>query len=77
MHDAFSISTLPDDSDPRKVIVKKLALVAADRDPMELDLTGDLTKLKKNVSEFRIDRPAPGSCCFILMIFLGFAGVCN
>ncbi|ETN68023.1 rho guanine dissociation factor [Anopheles darlingi] len=38
-----------DDSDPRKVIVKKLALVAADRDPMELDLTGDLTKLKKNV----------------------------
>ncbi|XP_035787705.1 rho GDP-dissociation inhibitor 1-like [Anopheles albimanus] len=38
-----------DDSDPRKVIVKKLALVAADRNPMELDLTGDLTKLKKNV----------------------------
>ncbi|XP_035894096.1 rho GDP-dissociation inhibitor 1 isoform X2 [Anopheles stephensi] len=38
-----------DDSDPRKVIVKKLALLVADRDPMELDLTGDLTKLKKNV----------------------------
>ncbi|XP_049296948.1 rho GDP-dissociation inhibitor 1 [Anopheles funestus] len=38
-----------DDSDPRKVIVKKLALLVTDRDPMELDLTGDLTKLKKNV----------------------------
>ncbi|XP_052888595.1 rho GDP-dissociation inhibitor 1 [Anopheles moucheti] len=38
-----------DESDPRKVIVKKLALLVADRDPMELDLTGDLTKLKKNV----------------------------
>ncbi|XP_053671124.1 rho GDP-dissociation inhibitor 1 [Anopheles nili] len=38
-----------DESDSRKVIVKKLALIVADRDPMELDLTGDLTKLKKNV----------------------------
>lgn len=38
-----------DESDSRKVIVKKLALLVADRDPMELDLTGDLTKLKKNV----------------------------
>uniref|UniRef100_A0A182K045 Rho GDP-dissociation inhibitor 3 n=1 Tax=Anopheles christyi TaxID=43041 RepID=A0A182K045_9DIPT len=38
-----------DESDQRKVIVKKLALLVADRDPMELDLTGDLTKLKKNV----------------------------
>lgn len=38
-----------DASDTRKVIVKKLALLVADRDPMELDLTGDLTKLKKNV----------------------------
>lgn len=38
-----------DESDTRKVIVKKLALLVAGRDPMELDLTGDLTKLKKNV----------------------------
>lgn len=38
-----------DPSDTRKVIVKKLALLVADRDPMELDLTGDLSKLKKNV----------------------------
>ncbi|KFB53891.1 AGAP012168-PA-like protein [Anopheles sinensis] len=38
-----------DASDTRKVIVKKLALLVADRDPMELDLTGDLSKLKKNV----------------------------
>lgn len=38
-----------DASDTRKVIVKKLTLLVADRDPMELDLTGDLSKLKKNV----------------------------
>ncbi|XP_058130170.1 rho GDP-dissociation inhibitor 1 [Anopheles ziemanni] len=38
-----------DASDTRKVIVKKLALLVAGRDPMELDLTGDLSKLKKNV----------------------------
>lgn len=38
-----------DANDPRKVIVKKLALCVADRDDMELDLTGDLTKLKKQV----------------------------
>lgn len=38
-----------DATDTRKVIVRKLALLVADRDPMELDLTGDLSKLKKNV----------------------------
>uniref|UniRef100_A0A182JI84 Rho GDP-dissociation inhibitor 3 n=1 Tax=Anopheles atroparvus TaxID=41427 RepID=A0A182JI84_ANOAO len=38
-----------DASDTRKVIVKKLALLVVGRDPMELDLTGDLSKLKKNV----------------------------
>ncbi|XP_053684178.1 rho GDP-dissociation inhibitor 1 [Sabethes cyaneus] len=38
-----------DASDPRKVIVKKLSLLVADRDPMELDLSGDISKLKKNV----------------------------
>lgn len=46
-------SHLPtDDSDPRKVIVKKLSLLVADRDPMELDLSGDVSKLKKNVRIF-------------------------
>lgn len=38
-----------DANDPRKVIVKKLALCVPDRDDMELDLTGDLTKLKTQV----------------------------
>jgi Rho GDP-dissociation inhibitor len=36
-----------DPNDPRKVIVKKLALCVTDRPDMELDLTGDLTQLKK------------------------------
>lgn len=33
--------------DPRKVIVKKLVLVVADRPEVSLDLTGDISKLKK------------------------------
>lgn len=37
--------TEPDN--PKKVIVKKLVLVAADRPEIALDLTGDLSKLKK------------------------------
>lgn len=36
-------------NDPRKVIVKKLALVVEGRNDMELDLTGDLSQLKKQV----------------------------
>ena len=36
-----------DPNDLRKVIVKKLALCVAGRPDMELDLTGDLTQLKK------------------------------
>ncbi|XP_058791544.1 rho GDP-dissociation inhibitor 1 isoform X3 [Phymastichus coffea] len=36
-----------DPSDSRKVIVKKLALCVQDRPDMELDLTGDLSQLKK------------------------------
>lgn len=36
-------------NDERKVIVKKLALVVEGRDDMELDLTGDLSQLKKQV----------------------------
>ncbi|XP_046740666.1 rho GDP-dissociation inhibitor 1 isoform X1 [Diprion similis] len=42
---AGAIVVEPDD--PRKVIVKKLALCVTDRPDMELDLTGDLTQLKK------------------------------
>lgn len=38
-----------DPNDPRKVIVKKLALCVADRPDMELDLTGDLGQLKKQI----------------------------
>lgn len=38
-----------DVNDLRKVIVKKLALCVDGRDDMELDLTGDLTQLKKQV----------------------------
>lgn len=38
-----------DPGDPRKVIVKKLALCVADRPDMELDLTGDLAQLKKQI----------------------------
>ncbi|KAK7870599.1 hypothetical protein R5R35_009103 [Gryllus longicercus] len=38
-----------DPEDPRKVIVKKLVLCATDRPDVELDLTGDLTQLKKQV----------------------------
>uniref|UniRef100_A0A1B0C830 Rho gdp-dissociation inhibitor n=2 Tax=Lutzomyia longipalpis TaxID=7200 RepID=A0A1B0C830_LUTLO len=36
-----------DANDSRKVIVKKLALCVTGRDDMELDLTGDISKLKK------------------------------
>lgn len=38
-------------SDPRKVIVKKLALCVQGRDDLELDLSGDLTDLKKQVNK--------------------------
>lgn len=34
---------------PRKVIVKKLALVVPGKDDLELDLSGDLSQLKKQV----------------------------
>lgn len=33
--------------DPRKVIVKRLVLVPVDRPEISVDLTGDLSKLKK------------------------------
>ena len=38
---------LLDYKDPRKVIVKKLALCVSDRPDIELGLTGDLSQLKK------------------------------
>uniref|UniRef100_A0A1B0AWD9 Rho GDP-dissociation inhibitor 3 n=1 Tax=Glossina palpalis gambiensis TaxID=67801 RepID=A0A1B0AWD9_9MUSC len=40
---------LLDMNDQRKVLVKKLALVVDGRKDMELDLTGDLSQLKKQV----------------------------
>ncbi|XP_023941226.1 rho GDP-dissociation inhibitor 1 [Bicyclus anynana] len=42
-----------DANDPRKVIVKKLALCVPNRDDLELDLTGDLSELKKQVFVIR------------------------
>ncbi|XP_055907948.1 rho GDP-dissociation inhibitor 1 [Eupeodes corollae] len=47
--EAESEKIIVDTSDPRKVIVKKLCLCVDGRDDMELDLTGDLTQLKKQV----------------------------
>ncbi|KAM8708659.1 hypothetical protein ACLKA7_015600 [Drosophila subpalustris] len=38
-----------DPNDTRKVIVKKLALVVEGRDDMELDLSGDISQLKKQL----------------------------
>ncbi|XP_030373239.1 rho GDP-dissociation inhibitor 1 isoform X1 [Scaptodrosophila lebanonensis] len=38
-----------DPNDLRKVIVKKLALVVEGRDDMELDLSGDISQLKKQL----------------------------
>lgn len=46
MHSEFNST---DANDPRKVIVKKLALCVPGRDDMELDLSGDITKLKKQM----------------------------
>lgn len=42
-------AVIVDHDDPRKVIVKKLALCVQGRDDVELDLSGDLTDLKKQV----------------------------
>ncbi|KAI4456703.1 rho gdp-dissociation inhibitor [Holotrichia oblita] len=40
-------TVLVEPDNPRKVLVKKLVLVAADRPEIALDLTGDISKLKK------------------------------
>ncbi|KAE8742041.1 hypothetical protein FOCC_FOCC012416 [Frankliniella occidentalis] len=47
--DAKAGAVIFDPNDERKVIVKKLALCVPDRPDMELDLTGDLSQLKKQV----------------------------
>lgn len=39
-------------NDQRKVLVKKLALCVEGRDDMELDLTSDLSQLKKQVCRY-------------------------
>ncbi|EDV97788.1 rho GDP-dissociation inhibitor 1 isoform X2 [Drosophila grimshawi] len=46
---AQSEMIIVDPNDQRKVIVKKLALVVDGRDDMELDLSGDISKLKKQL----------------------------
>lgn len=46
---AQSEKIVVDANDSRKVIVKRLALCVPEREDMELDLTGDLSKLKKQV----------------------------
>lgn len=47
----------PEPNDPRRVIVKKLALVVDGMPDKELDLTGDLSKLKEH--KFRIKEGIP------------------
>ena len=42
-----AVVAFPDD--PRQVIVRKLALLVDDRDDMELDLTKELSEIKKKV----------------------------
>jgi len=41
-----------DPNDQRKVLVKKLALIVEGRPEMELDLSGDLSQLKKQVRRY-------------------------
>lgn len=48
----FPFALPPDPSDERKVIVKRLALCVDDRPDLELDLTSDLSQLKKQVSKW-------------------------
>jgi len=50
-------NVIVDPDDPRKVIVKRLALVVQDMPDKELDLTGDLSKLKEQ--KFRIKEGIP------------------
>lgn len=43
-----------DENDPRKVIVRKLALVVEGRDDVVLDLTGDISRLKEQVRRLNV-----------------------
>ncbi|KAF4528014.1 hypothetical protein B566_EDAN002197 [Ephemera danica] len=43
-------AVIVDEADPRRVLVKKLVLVVPDRADVELDLTGDISQLKKQAS---------------------------
>ncbi|KAK0175585.1 hypothetical protein PV327_009325 [Microctonus hyperodae] len=51
--EAKSGGVVVDPNDPRKVIVKKLALCVSGRPDMELDLSGDLGQLKKQTFVIR------------------------
>ncbi len=46
----MNIELLSDENDARKVIVKSLVLLIPERPEVSLDLTGDLSKLSKQVS---------------------------
>ena len=47
---AGSGAVIAEPDDPRKVIIKQMALVVPDRDDEVLDLTGDLKEIKKKAS---------------------------
>lgn len=50
MMNSFLLHSYSDEKDSRKVIVKKLHLLVDGRKDMELDLTGDLNEIKKQVN---------------------------
>lgn len=50
---AIAGAVVIDANDPRKVLVRKLVLVVEGRPEVELDLTGDLTKLKEQVFKIK------------------------
>jgi len=52
--------------DPRKVIVKKLALCVPERPDIELDLTGDLSQLKKQVKRIILK----ADWCFCVCVYV-------
>ena len=58
-------SVVVEENDPRGVILKKLALVVPGRKDEEIDLTGDLKKIKKTVRHFWI----PGTIIISILCF--------
>jgi RHO protein GDP dissociation inhibitor. len=64
---------MPEPDDPRKVIVKKLALCVPERPDLELDLTGDISQLKKQVKRIilRADR------CYVCVLYVNIKDFYN